>query len=695
MDVSKVYDVCRKICKRWSWTSNGAICDKGTRIIVGWNSDFVDLMVLSQTNQVVHTQVIYKTDNKAFFCSFIYADNDYVKRKDLWQNLLMHKGFVNNKPWVLMGDFNSSLNLEDNLFGSSRITTAIRDFKDCVEHIEVLDINRSGLHYTWNQKPKRGGRYIKEIDRVMGNSQFLVEWPAAHAVFQPYRVSDHSPCVLKLPNVAKKGPKPFKFANFLVHKPEFKEEVSKVWSSTTSGHRMYCVVTRLKLLKSPLRKLLYKQGNLHDKVVKLRMELDAAQMSIDGDPSNISLRDKEADLAKLFMEAKLDEERFLKQKSKVEWLQVGDSNSAYFHNSLKCRNHITRIDSIKDRHGVVFEGTDVPGALVDHYLQLLGVEGNILEVMDPELFHRRLCPLKAQHMVRDVSIEEIGSYVLDRIKDGLDDVMDINQSAFVLGRRISDNILLTQELMHNYHSNVGPPKCAFKVDIQKAYDTVDWSFLRSLLVGFGKRGLRQGDPMSPYFFTLVMEALTIILRDMVNKSANFKFHNLCKKQRIVNVCFADDLFMFARGDVSSARVIMEGLDKFKNMSGRVPSMAKSTVFFGNVKREDKQSILQLMPFEEGSLPVRYLGVPLISSRLVYKDYKILIERLESRIDNWKNKTLSFAGRLQLIKSVLSSMHIFWASVFTLPTSITADLEKKMRVFLWCQGPMKQGRVKVK
>ncbi|KAM0031577.1 putative RNA-directed DNA polymerase [Helianthus debilis subsp. tardiflorus] len=153
--------------------------------------------------------------------------------------------------------------------------------------------------------------------------------------------------------------------------------------------------------------------------------------------------------------------------------------------------------------------------------------------------------------------------------------------------------------------------------------------------------------------------------------------------------------MFARGDVSSARVIMEGLDKFKNMSGLVPSMAKSTVFFGNVKREDKQSILQLMPFEEGSLPFRRLGVPLISSRLVYKDCKILIERLVSRKDSWKNKTLSFAGRLQLIKSVLSSMHIFWAFVFTLPARITADLEKKMRAFLWCQGPMKQGRAKVK
>ncbi|XP_022014981.1 uncharacterized protein LOC110914501 [Helianthus annuus] len=110
--------------------------------------------------------------------------------------------------------------------------------------------------------------------------------------------------------------------------------------------------------------------------------------------------------------------------------------------------------------------------------------------------------------------------------------------------------------------------------------------------------------------------------------------------------------------------------------------------------DTKNRIAALVPFEEGKLPIKYLGVPLLASRLMIKDCKVLVERVVKRINDWKNRFLSFAGRLQLVISVLSSIHVYWASVFILPTSIIKELECKMKWFLWGYDSGSKGRAKV-
>ncbi|GJU50139.1 putative RNA-directed DNA polymerase, eukaryota, reverse transcriptase zinc-binding domain protein [Tanacetum coccineum] len=339
----------------------------------------------------------------------------------------------------------------------------------------------------------------------------------------------------------------------------------------------------------------------------------------------------------------------------------------------------------------LLKGWDVVGQDVCSAVKDFFVNGKLLKEINHTLFAlipKTTTPLKVNEYrpisCCNVIYKCISKILTNRIIEGIKEVVSENQSAFVPGRRISDNILITQELMHNYHLDRGPPRCAFKVDIQKAYDTVDWCFLDRILTGFGfhpdmikwimacvtsttfsisingdihgyfkgKRGLHQGDPLSPYLFTLVMEILTLILQRRVRLSDSFRYHKHCEDLNIINVCFADDLFLFARG------------------------------------------ILNVMPLSEGKLPVKYLGVPLISSRLLNKDCKILVEKARNRIGDWKNKSLFFAGRLQLCKSVISSMQVYWASVLVLPKGIIYDIQQLIRCFLWCNGDFKRGKAKV-
>ncbi|XP_021975026.1 uncharacterized protein LOC110870132 [Helianthus annuus] len=316
-------------------------------------------------------------------------------------------------------------------------------------------------------------------------------------------------------------------------------------------------------------------------------------------------------------------------------------NTAFFHSSLKARNHISRINAIKDSSGDMYEGEDVPKALVQHYEKFLGCRGDIGSSPKADLFSNTLTSEIANPMVRQVTADEVRKAMFSIVPkiatpSNVTDYRPIaccNVLYKCISKILADRIKGALNTIVNVNQNVGPPRCAFKVDIQKAYDTVDWRFLRDVLLGFGFH-----DKMVNWIMT-------------------------CVSTPTFSVCVNGDVHGYFRG--------------------LVPSIQKSTIFFCNVPHHVKTAIL------------RYLGVPLISTRLLYKDCSVLVEKLDKRISNWKNKLLSFAGRLQLIVSVLSSMHIYWSSVFILPARVIHDLEARMRNFLWSQdNSFQKGRAKV-
>ena len=120
----------------------------------------------------------------------------------------------------------------------------------------------------------------------------------------------------------------------------------------------------------------------------------------------------------------------------------------------------------------------------------------------------------------------------------------------------------------------------------------------------------------------------------------------------------DDIFLFAGGTSSSVQVIMDEINKFENFSGLQVNKQKSSIFLAGVNVDVKNDILDITGYCLGSLPMKYLGVPLISTRLSHCDCQPLLDKLLARIQAWTRRSLSYAGRLQLISSVLYNIQMY-------------------------------------
>ncbi|GKB12374.1 RNA-directed DNA polymerase, eukaryota, reverse transcriptase zinc-binding domain protein [Tanacetum coccineum] len=259
-----------------------------------------------------------------YYSCFIYVANSGKERKVLGKTLAVYKDIANKLPWVLMGDWNVSLNVSDHSAGGSCKTANMLDFQECIENIEIEDLSSLGMHFTWIQsRLNPGNSTLKKIDRVMGISGFLGTFPNAYAVFMPHLTSDDCPAMLNIPNALKKKNKSFKFANYIADKPEFKQTVEKDWYIEVKGCAMFRLVKRLKSMKSHMKALSWKHGNL---------------------------RKEEASTLKVYCDAVKDGEIFI-SIGKVEWLKYRDRNSKFFHALLKSKANKNRVASICNEKG--------------------------------------------------------------------------------------------------------------------------------------------------------------------------------------------------------------------------------------------------------------------------------------------------------------------------------------------------------
>ncbi|XP_039020908.1 uncharacterized protein LOC120152868 [Hibiscus syriacus] len=248
-----------------------------------------------------------------------------------------------------------------------------------------------------------------------------------------------------------------------------------------------------------------------------------------------------------------------------------------------------------------------------------------------------------------VVYKTISKIIVRRLYTLMPDLVTLNQIAFIKGMSIIENTLLAQDLVRGYNRKNLSPRCSLKVDLHKAFDSLNWNSFSAILkairlpmiftnwificfstasysISFngslsgyfkGARGLRQGDPLSFTLYSCHEHSSRLL--NLAASRGVFGYHPKCKRIGVTHLTFADDLLIFCKGNEESIIGVIVVLDYFYGISCLKLNASKSEFFVVGMSTGVLENIKQTTGFNLSSLPVRYLGIPLLTRKISEKD----------------------------------------------------------------------------
>ena len=296
--------------------------------------------------------------------------------------------------------------------------------------------------------------------------------------------------------------------------------------------------------------------------------------------------------------------------------------------------------------------------------------------------------------VLNVSFKIFTKVATNRLNKVAKTVVSPTQTAFMPGRNIMEGVVILHETIHELHIKK-QNGVIFKIDFEKAYDKVKWSFLQQTLCmkGFSskwcrwiegmvtggsvgikvndeigpyfqtKRGLRQGDPMSPILFNIVADMLALLInRAKADGQIRGVIPHLLDDSLSI-LQYADDTIIFLDHDLEQVKNLKLLLCAFEQLSGLKINFHKSEFFCYGAAKEMEESYTDLFGCNVGEYPFRYLGIPMHHRQLLNSEWRKVEKRFQKKLSCWKAKYLSYGGRLVLLNSVLSSLSMFMMFFF--------------------------------
>ncbi|KAE8687812.1 Beta-adaptin-like protein A [Hibiscus syriacus] len=598
-----------------------------------------------------------------------------------------------NLPICIGGDLNAYLNPSEK-YAVAQNWHALDLLRSFVQQTNLIDLPLSGGMYTWCNN-RELPTWVR-LDRFLVSSNFLQGFPKLVQRILPKSLSDHNPIVLE-EDGQNWGPKPFRIFNYLLKEEGFDD-----------------------LVENSLADLQKKGGAAfspqdRDQLVLLRSELWRLHRI---------------------------EESIWCQKSRVRWIKEGDKNTRYFHLSALNRNRFNAINVLKVDGVELTDAVQIKAHVLDYFKKAYNTI-NTLEVGEFELIFAKISVVQRDRLEEIFTEQEVWEAISSSASDkapgpdgftmgffkkywpmlkeqimkfvfdfysgrkwdhgvnhafislipkklnpeSLEDYRPISlvgnlvspyQFAFIPGRQLLDCAFLANEGI-DYWRKQGRKGVVFKIDFRRAYDTVEWPILLKVMkaMGFGEKwvswieyclssasisvlvngspteefpmtkGLRQGCSLSPLLFNLIGELLHLI------------------------VIKASDLGLFQGFDI-----------------GLHLNLSKSKLLGINVEDATLNEWVNDIGCSVGCFPMDYLGLPIGAKKNSEVLWEPILQNFNNKLAGWKASTLSMAGRLVLIKSVLSSLPIFFLSIFKMLLKVKQKVNTLMSNFLWGESSSK-------
>ncbi|XP_061363867.1 uncharacterized protein LOC133307381 [Gastrolobium bilobum] len=689
---------------------------------------------LEEDHQYVHTKLCWLGSGDEEQITFVYGSPRWLERKVLWENLGRIAGYEDGK-WAIMGDFNAYVEQGDKQGGAVVNWGSVQDFVDYLSDCGLSDLGYTGPKFTW----RRGGLQ-ERLDRLVVNDNWLLEYPNRSISYIHFHGSDHRPIVLKddLLDGDSGGIKPFRFmtawmivgsfndvvvdywdrnANWNSAKEKFKVEAS-IWHKNEEltwyqrsrsnwlafgdrNSKFYHSATKARARRNKIRALRKEDGSWEENLEELKILV-----------------------IKFFKDLYMEDCQVLQSGSVVNyfpvidnylWRRIGDIPSREEIRSTFFKMQPYKAPGADGLHAVFLHtqwdkvGESVTNFIIQIFEDPRKVESinQTLICLIPKIDNPELVSQFRPISLCNVIYKGVTKLVASRLRNHMSAIIMPNQCSFVKGRHASDNIIISQEIFHSMRSKKGKKGwMAVKVDLEKAYDRVSWSFLEETLVLIGMasslvelimacvttssinilwngspteefspvREIIQGDPLSPYLFVLCIERMGHLINSAVERK-DWKPVKLGKQgPPISHLFFADDLLIFSEANRDQANLISNILNRFCLASGQKISYSKTKCCFSrNVNHTKRRQLSSIMSFDISVDLGKYLGVPVLHNMVNKHTFSYTLDRTNGRLKAWKEKTT---------KSVLAAMPTYSMQTALLPLGTCYAIEKKMRGFVW-------------